>query len=75
MNYKIVRRKKQYCVLEIETNMIIRKYNYRSSASSLCQHLNLGGGFDGFTPPFILRESLIPSININDAFNESFNNT
>lgn len=75
MNYKIVRRKKQYCVLEVGTNKIVRKYGHRSSASELCQHLNLGGGFDGYTPSFILSEEQIIPIDINEAFLEIINNS
>lgn len=72
-NYKIVRRKKQYCVLEIYTNLIISRHNKRNNATTACYHLNSGGGFDGLTPLFIISDnSSISPININEAFTDTF---
>lgn len=79
-NYKLqTRRKKnqpwQYEVLETQTHLVVRKYSKKALASNMCQHLNLGGGFDGFTPAFIVSDapSMTP-IDVNEAFTEIINN-
>lgn len=59
INYKIVdlkeKRKKVFGVLEKETENIIKVFFDKDEAMALCRHLNLGGGFDGNTPAFFLK--------------------
>lgn len=54
MNYKLVNRKNKHGVLEIQTNQIIKLFDNRNDARDLLRHLNLGGGFDGWTPSFMI---------------------
>lgn len=45
-------------ILETPTNQIVASDipAYNNQAKSLCRHLNMGGGFDGFTPSFFLSK-------------------
>lgn len=55
MNYKIVQDSNGYNVLETPTDQVIETFNNHSDAKRLMKHLNLGGGFDGATPNFFLK--------------------
>lgn len=60
MNYKIVVEDPiaQYnvSVLETATEQVIKKFETVESAKKFMRNLNLGGGFDGWTPSFLLRD-------------------
>lgn len=66
MNYKIVeglflpesseKNCPVYSVLETKTEQIIQTFMQRDEAKGFLRHLNLGGGFDGFTPNFLLKK-------------------
>jgi hypothetical protein len=58
VKYKIVRRNRRYCVLEVDTNQIIFCYEGQDDARKIMNHLNYGGGFDGFTPEFFTLKEL-----------------
>lgn len=45
-----------WCVIEENTDQIIKVFSFEDDASSYCSFLNDGGGFDGFTPQFVLQE-------------------
>lgn len=51
-----------YDIVETPTNQIIASNvpAYLNEAKNKCRHLNMGGGFDGFTPAFFL-EKLSPT--------------
>ena len=65
MNYKIVealllpedseKNCPVYKVVETKTQQIIETFSEHKKAKELLRHLNLGGGFDGFTPSFLLQ--------------------
>jgi hypothetical protein len=57
MNYKVVEIGGSYCVEEKTTGYIIEAYNTPEEAKKKMKFLNLGGGFDGFTPSFVLSEN------------------
>jgi hypothetical protein len=42
-------------VLETKTDLILGTFQDPKDAKQLLRHLNLGGGFDGWTPSFILK--------------------
>lgn len=42
-------------VVEVPTGYAIKSGLSVGKARELCRHLNLGGGFDGFTPNFFLQ--------------------
>ena len=60
MNYNLVegKDKSKYDVLEETTNQVIETFpgDKFAEARAFMRHLNLGGGFDGFTPTFLLRK-------------------
>ena len=55
MNYKIEEIEDQYCIIENRSESIIRKYSDKNKAKKFLRHLNLGGGFDGWTPNFFVK--------------------
>jgi len=60
MTYNLIEgeNKTMYDVLEETTNQVIKSFpgNKFSEARAFMRHLNLGGGFDGFTPTFFLKK-------------------
>lgn len=59
LKYNIVEgeNKTLYYIKEAKTDQIIKTFNNWSDARKLFKHLNAGGGFDGFTPTFFLKNS------------------
>jgi len=57
MNFRVVEIGGSYCVEEEATGYIIEAYNSHQEAKKKMKFLNLGGGFDGFTPNFALTEN------------------
>ena len=59
MNYNLVegKDKSMYDIIEETTNQVIKSFpgDSFSEARAFMRHLNLGGGFDGFSPTFILK--------------------
>lgn len=55
MNYKL-KVENGVSVIETTTNQIIRSFDNIESARKFLRQLNLGGGFDGWTPSFFLRD-------------------
>ncbi len=53
MNYKIVQNKHKWTVVENRSKLEIEHFITRDSARKLCRKLNLGAGFDGWSPIFI----------------------
>jgi hypothetical protein len=60
MNYNLVEGKNKfmYDVLETTTNQVIKSFtgDKFSEARAFMRHLNLGGGFDGWTPSFLMKK-------------------
>lgn len=56
MNYKLIEdeNKKLYYVKETATDFIIETFTNFTEAKKFMRHLNLGGGFDGITPEFMV---------------------
>ena len=60
MNYNLVEGradKNKYDILETTTDQVIKSFpgDQFLDARKFMRHLNLGGGFDGFTPSFLLK--------------------
>jgi hypothetical protein len=59
MTYNLVegKDKAKYDVLEETTNQVIKSFpgDKFSEARAFMRHLNLGGGFDSWTPTFFLK--------------------
>lgn len=61
MNYNMVENKnKMYDVVETATDQVIYTSNEKD-ARLFMRHLNLGGGFDGWTPSFLLKNFMLPA--------------
>jgi len=54
--------KSMYDVLEETTGQVIKSFagDRFAEARAFMRHLNLGGGFDGWTPTFLLKKIKIP---------------
>ena len=53
--YKIVEQKNTYNIYEIATEQTVKTFTNYSEARKFLRHLNLGGGFNGWSPSFIFR--------------------
>lgn len=62
MNYNLVENKVKsvYDVVETATDQVIYTSNEKD-ARLFMRHLNLGGGFDGWTPSFLLKNFMLPT--------------
>lgn len=57
LDYKVTKVGETYCVEEKETGYHIKTFNNESEAKKMMKFLNLGGGFAGFTPEFMVRKT------------------
>lgn len=55
MSYSVRKRKESYFIYEKETNQMIYKSENESVARRYCRALNLGSGFNGYTPCFFTQ--------------------
>lgn len=56
MTYRVQQNKNQYDIIEKDTNTVVYKDCKESNARELCRSLNLGSGFNGFTPIFFTQD-------------------
>lgn len=54
MNYSVINNNGSYDVYETSTEQVIKTFTKATEAKELMKRLNLGGGFDGWTPSFFL---------------------
>ena len=52
MLYTVRKRKIGFCVIEKDTDITLAKFDNQDEARQLVRSLNLGSGFNGFTPSF-----------------------
>jgi len=52
MSYKTEKDKNEYTIKEMNTDLIVYKNDNTEIVRSICRKLNLGSGFNGFTPIF-----------------------
>lgn len=50
--YKIVKNNEKYHIMEHQNEFIVKTYDDYTQAKKTKNHLNNGGGFNGFTPLF-----------------------
>ena len=63
MNYKIVLHPTGADILETATKQVVNtKSLMNEDAKKLCRNLNLGGGFDGWTPAFFVDNTRWTSV-------------
>ena len=56
-----------YEVVETGTQQIIKSGMRKEEAKAKTRHLNMGGGFDGWTPSFFLAQIPLPNFTGGDA--------
>ena len=56
-----------WCVMENKTEQLIKAFEFEEDALDYANFLESGGGFDGFTPTFVLREVVFER-NVNHDF-------
>jgi hypothetical protein len=75
MNYRIktVHEENEFLwvVYETTSGLDIKHFYFEDDAETLAKHLNKGGGFSGWTPPFFLID-LSSYIDINEEFTGFF---
>lgn len=59
-------------VVETATEQVISTFFFEEDAVDAAHHFEYGGGFDGFTPSFVLRPVDKKFTNINEAFEMVF---
>ena len=64
VNYSIIDINGTYFVEEKQTGYHVYSSKTREEAKKVMKHLNLGGGFDGFSPGFVVN-GLISTLNNN----------
>jgi len=52
MSYSVKKRKIGYCVIEKYTNITLAIFDNHTEARALSRSLNLGSGFNGYSPSF-----------------------
>lgn len=72
MNYKIVEKDNHYVVFETATEHEIATFNEKQKAKAFMRKLNMGSGFDGWTPHFVITKI---SNNINKVRTKTCNAT
>lgn len=53
--YKMVEDNNTFGIYEIATEQVIKTFTDRNEARKFLRHVNLGGGFNGWTPTFFMR--------------------
>ena len=56
MSYRVVEDEKTNNIVEKETELVIAKIRSSREARKMCRSLNLGSGFNGYTPVFFTLE-------------------
>jgi len=52
MGYRVNEKKNLFEIIEKGSELVVATRKDKNEAVKLCRSLNLGSGFDGFTPPF-----------------------
>lgn len=56
-NYSVVEDNNTFKVIENTTGLTIKTYKIKEDARKLMKSLNIGAGFDSWTPAFILKST------------------
>jgi len=54
-NYFVKQENGKFNIIERDTEQTVKSSNNYCKARKLCDWLNKGGGFDGWTPSFIIK--------------------
>jgi hypothetical protein len=55
MDYKVIKKGRQFGIVEIGSNYTISWFRTKKQASDVCTQLNQGTGFNGWTPLFFCK--------------------
>ena len=55
LTYRMKEVNDKFVIEEHETGLEVQRYKEQKSARETLRNLNMGGGFDGFTPTFFTR--------------------
>lgn len=61
MSYKVNKSGNAFDVYEIDSDVLIELSASESRARDVCRKLNLGSGFNGWTPPFFAAKFPLPT--------------
>ena len=58
LNYNLIPKVGESCydIFETSTEQVLRTFDNFNEARKFMRHLNLGGGFDGWTPTFFIKD-------------------
>lgn len=56
MSYRVEKEYGQYLVIEKDTDHIVGRVKNENKAREICRSLNLGSGFNGYTPAFFIQD-------------------
>jgi hypothetical protein len=56
MSYRVSKRRELYAIIEKDTDLVLMKTEDEIKARTVCRSLNLGSGFNGYTPAFFTSE-------------------
>lgn len=56
MTYRVLKEKEEYAIVEKDTDLVVQRLKDQAEARDLCRSLNLGSGFNGFTPAFFVED-------------------
>jgi len=56
MTYRVIKEKSLFLIVEKDTDQIIEKIKDERKARDICRSLNLGAGFNGYTPAFFTQD-------------------
>lgn len=57
MSYSVKKSNDQYDILEKDSGILIETHGDEKNARDICRKLNLGSGFEGWTPTFFSKKT------------------
>jgi len=57
LTYRMKEVNGKFVIEEHETGLEVQRYKEQNSARETLRNLNMGGGFDGFTPTFFTKNA------------------
>ena len=55
MTYRVNQNNNVYDIIEKDTDLVVFAHDREKNARELCRSLNLGSGFNGYTPQFFTQ--------------------
>lgn len=64
MTYKVISEADKFSILEKDSDLVIRLRTDEKRAKDLCRKMNLGSGFNGWTPPFFAENTFTDKLDV-----------